>query len=241
MKKILLTVFAFCSTVIVSAQSLNHIGVFPTIDHSGTINNKLDYSFYYFAQLHAYNDEVNKQTEPTGLFVFYSEQALHYKLNKMLTLSGSYVYERQYPFENNYRNENRFYVQATYKYPLNKASIKHRLRFDGRFVQNRLTGETPFTHRIRYLAGVSLPVGKNDKCSFTAYNEFFFNTYKGATVKYAENWVAAAIGIKTGKNSSVEAGPLYIFWVNDNIGTLNNFYYLQVAWVSHINFNKRQL
>ena len=33
----------------INAQSINVGGIFPTIDHSGTISNKLDYSLYYFA------------------------------------------------------------------------------------------------------------------------------------------------------------------------------------------------
>ena len=38
----------FCLTASSKAQSTYVGGLFPTIDHSGTITKYLDYSFYYF-------------------------------------------------------------------------------------------------------------------------------------------------------------------------------------------------
>jgi hypothetical protein len=53
------------------------------------------------------------------IFVFYAEQALTYKVNSICLLL-EVMYERQYPTQDNYRNENRFYLQSDYKYNLNK-------------------------------------------------------------------------------------------------------------------------
>ncbi len=239
MKKLVTVILIFAANC-TYAQSLNHLGLMPTIDLSGTITRKLDYSLYYFGMANVYNDKINSVQDKSGLFVFYSEQALTFKVTPALSVTGSYVYERQNPFDNSYRNENRFYLQGTYKYSLRKTTVKHRLRFDGRFIQNQLTRDAPFTHRLRYLTGITTPLSKTGNQYFTAYNEFFFNTFKGATAIYGENWAYAAIGFKTGKNSAVEAGPIYIFWVNDNKGTLNNFYYLQLTWVTHVSFVKKQ-
>ncbi len=226
------------SASLLKGQSLNHIGLMPTIDHAGAISKRLDYSLYYFGMANGYNDKVNGMQDKANLFVAYSEQALTYKLQTGLSLTASYVYERQNPFDNNYRNENRFYLQATYKYAVQKTTFKHRLRFDGRFIQNRLTGDAPFTHRVRYLMGISTPLTKTGKTYFSAYNEFFFNTFKGATAIYGENWAYAAIGLKTGQHSSIEAGPMYMFWVMDTKNTMNNFYYLQLTWSTYATFKK---
>ena len=35
-------------TITTNAQNINVGGVFPTIDHSGTLTSKLNYSLYYF-------------------------------------------------------------------------------------------------------------------------------------------------------------------------------------------------
>ncbi len=222
------------------SQSRNNSGLFPTIDHSGTLSKRLDYSFYYFGGFNLVNEQINGVDEPANFFVFYAEQALTYKVNPHLSFTGSYVYERQRPLTDDYRNENRFYLQSTYKYDLGRTAIKHRLRFDGRYIENRATGKSPFTSRIRYLFGVSAPLQKtSEKIYFAAYNEFFFNTYKAASAIYGENWAFAGIGLKTARAGNFELGPLYMFWVNQTT-ELTNFYYLQLAWSTHIDFTRKK-
>lgn len=222
------------------AQSLNHAGVFPTVIHSGTLSEKWSYSLYYFGAFNLYNDEVNGLQEEPNLFVLYGEQAISYNLGKGWSVAASYVYERQRPFATTYRNENRLYLQTAYEHNAGKSMLKQRLRFDGRFIQNRATGETPFTHRLRYQTGITTPIGKKDKYYFTAYNEFFFDTHKGANPTYSEDWAYAALGYKTGNAGTIEAGPLYIFWVLDNINTRKNMYYLQLSWITHIDYRKNK-
>ena len=40
--------FLIFNNVITKSQSLHYTGIFPTIDHSGDISNKLGYGLYYF-------------------------------------------------------------------------------------------------------------------------------------------------------------------------------------------------
>lgn len=242
MKQILtLSIFTLLLTLTTSAQPSQHFGVFPTIDHSGTLTNKLDYSFYYFGAFNLTNSKINGVKQDANFFAFYAEQALTYKVNPNLSFTGSYVYERQYPLDSTYRNENRFYLQTAYKYDVNRTTIKHRLRFDGRYIENRFSGKSPFTSRLRYQIGLKTPLKKeSDKIYFSMYNEFFFNLDKSATAIYGENWAYAGVGLKLNKSNSIEAGPLYIFWVNSKQNDLTQFYYLQLAWVSHLDFRKNK-
>ena len=156
--KRLIILYTLALSINTTAQNTNYGGLFPTIDHSGTLSDKWRYGFYYFGGINLINPEIAGAKEDPNLFVFYSEQALHYSINDKLTLTGSYVYERQHPSENNYRNENRFYLQGTYKYNLNRTTLKHRIRYDGRFIENRVTNETPYTSRLRYLFGINTPL-----------------------------------------------------------------------------------
>lgn len=225
----------------IKGQTSYHFGLFPTIDHSGTINKKLDYGIYYFAGFNLINEPQNIVKESANLFVVYAEQSLTYKINNHLSFTGSYVFEKQYPLKNNYRNENRFYLQSTYKYLLNKHSIKHRIRHDGRFIENRITGKAPFTSRIRYLGGISGPVSKkNERLYFSMYNEFFFNTYRNAANIYDENWAYAGMGYKTKTAGNFEIGPLYIFWITNKQNDFKNFIYLQLTWNTHLNLSKKK-
>lgn len=222
-----------------NAQSTYNTGLFPTIDHSGTLSKKFDYSLYYFAAINMINSKVNNKEQNPGFFAFYAEQAITFKANPELSFTASYVFEKQNPAKSNYRNENRFYLQSTFKHNVSRVSIKHRLRFDGRFIQNRVSGKTPFTSRIRYLAGLQVPLRKtSDKFYLTGYNEFFFNTENISTPTYAENWAYAAVGVKLNKSNSIEAGPLFIRWANNREKDYSNFYYLQLSWISHVDFRK---
>lgn len=219
------------------SQSLHYGGIFPTIDHSADISDKIEYDFYYFAAFPLINFKKPQLNKDASFLLFYSEQSLSYKLNNKLSLTASYVYQRANVVYNDYINENRFYIQAKYKHAFKKINLTHRLRFDGRFIKNQITQNTPFTHRLRYLIGVEIPM--KTKTYFTAYEELFFNTVKNATTLYEENWAYAALGLILNKKNKVEAGLLHLTW---NIGKTNwfNQYYLQLTWINHLDFRKNE-
>ncbi len=235
--KLILFCFFLLEAVSLTSQNINVGGAFPTIDHSGSLTSKLDYSLYYFAAFPLINLKNPDLAKNPYFNLFYLEQALTYKLTDKFSLTGSYVYQRANVVYDNYVNENRFYVQAKYKHTIKKVNLTHRLRFDGRFIHNRATNQTPFTHRVRYLIGMDTPI--NEKLYFTAYEETFFNTFKNPGAVYGENWAYAAIGKKLNKRNKIELGILYITW---NIGNKNwfNQYYLQATWISHLDFTKNK-
>ena len=237
-KNLIFTAIAFIAFLNTKAQSTFVGGLFPTIDHSGTITKHLEYSFYYFGAFPMFNFNKPDISKDANFLLFYSEQALTFNVNKHLSFTGAYVYQRENVTQNNYVNENRVHIQATYKHTAKTVNLKQRLRFDNRFVQNRTTGETPFTHRLRYLIGLDVPIkNKKNNLYFTAYEEVFFNTFKNAGSFYGENWAYAALGVKLNDKNKIETGPLYISW---NTGGNNWFhqYYLQLTWISHLDFTK---
>jgi len=221
----------------IRSQSIHVAGIFPTMDYSGTLSDKLDYSLYYFGAFPLVNFNKPDISKDYFFNLLYLEQALTYKINSKFSLTGSYVYQRENVVYDNYSNENRFYVQAKYKHALKKINLTHRLRFDGRFVQNRITNENPFTHRLRYLISMDVPI--NETTYVTAYEEAFFNTVTNAGAVYGENWAYAALGKKINKKNKIEIGVLYVTW---NIGKTNwfNQYYLQLPCISHLDFRKKK-
>lgn len=233
----LLLVILIMPTLAIKAQSSYVAGVFPTIDHSGTISNKLDYGLYYFAAFPLVNLQKADVSKNAYFNLLYFEQSLSYKLTDKFSITGSYVYQRANVVYDNYVNENRFYIQAKYKHSIKKVNLTHRLRFDGRFIHNRYTDITPFTHRVRDLIGMDVPI--NDKLYFTAYEEAFFNTFKNAGAVYCENWAYAALGKKLNARNKIEIGILYITW-NTAPQSWYNQYYLQLTWISHLDFRKKK-
>lgn len=222
------------------SQSLHYTGVFPTIDHSGDLSNKLGYGLYYFAAFPMRNVIEPDMKKDFNFLLFYSEQSLTFNASKKLSFTGSYVYQRANAVYDNYVNENRFHIQAKYKHTLKNLNIAHRVRFDGRFIQNRVTNQTPFTHRVRYLFGLDVPLKtKNESAYFVMYQEFFFSTVSGAKPVYEENWAYASIGVKINEVHKIEPGLLYITWYNGNNAWFNQ-YYFQLTWISHLNFSKKK-
>jgi len=237
-KIVLVSIFLTSLIKISEAQSSFVGGIFPTIDHSGSISKKWEYSLYYFAALPLVNFSEPKDKMAANFLLFYSEQALTYHLNKNLSFSASYVYQRENVLRDNYSNENRIHVQSTYKHSIKKINIKHRLRFDNRFVHNRTNHTTPYTHRLRYLIGLDFLIKNN--LYFTAYQEAFFNSFQNATAIYGENWTYLGIGYQFNDKHKIETGPLYITW---NTGEKAWFHqwYLQMTWISKIDFTKSKM
>ena len=222
----------------IHAQSTYALGVFPTIDHSGTLSKKFDYSLYYFGAFPLFNLTNSKITTDSYMLLLYAEQAVSYKVTSNLSFTASYLYQRERIADDAYVNENRIHIQATYNHALHTVSLKNRIRFDNRFITNPENGETVYKNRLRYLIGLTVPIrSKNNSLYFTAYEEAFFNTYKDAEKVYAENWAYAAIGVKLNSRNSIETGPLYITW-NTGGNSWFNQYYLQITWVSHLDFSR---
>lgn len=227
----LITALLFISGSAV-AQSVQVAGFFPTIDLSLPLASSVDASLYYFGAFPVFKLNTTAKEKIPDLFLLYAEQALTYHFNPHLSLTASYVYQKTIEMEGKDVNENRLYFQATYKHSIKSLQLKHRLRFDNRFVQNRETGNAPYTHRLRYLAGFEFPI--NNKIYASAYEELFLNTTPNANVFYEENWAYAALGYKINPSQKIEAGPLYITWYTGGSSWLNQ-YYLQLTWIARIN------
>ena len=239
MKKVL-----FQSLLIISiplniiAQSKHFAGVYPFIEHTGKITKKFQYIFSANANYLLIN--INKpDIKKDALFLkLYSEIGLIFNLNSHFSLTGSYAYERVNVLLPNYTNENRFYLQSTYKHSLKSVSLKYRLRFENRFVHNHITNKTPYTNRLRAQVGMSVPFSRNNnKYYFTGYEEAFFNTYKNASSVYSENKFYTAIGLKLNSTNKIEAGGLYQTVKTSKTDWFNQ-YYLTISWISQLDFTK---
>lgn len=236
MKRIVLVIVVALVSVCLQAQSVNYIGVFPTIDHSGKLHNKWSYNAYVFGANKPYTSTELGINDEARFLAFYLETGLTYHFSEKLSFSNAYVYERQNPFKDYYRNENRLFQQFTLQLPITeKLKLKQRFRFDERFVQNRMTEKTNFTHRLRYLVGLSYDI--SEKLYAFGYSEVFFNTSNDFL--YEENWSALQLGYNINDNNALEAGFLYVGWItNTETNAWLNHSFAQITWVSKLDFRK---
>ena len=231
MKKFIFIILVFFVLTNSFAQHVNNIGLFPVYSQSGVLYKKLNYNIFLFGAI-----DLNKTSN--NWFMFYDENSISYMFSDRLSASVSYTYQRSNVLDKYATNENRVWQQIQYEHPLNdRLSLKHRLRFDERFIEDKSTNTYPFSHRLRYLIGGKYTL--NEKFYLSAYNEFFFNTSTPSSIVYGENWGFIGLGIKTSTNTSLDLGPTYITWVtNDELDRLN-LWYLQVQFNTTINLKTK--
>ncbi|MCP4521341.1 MAG: DUF2490 domain-containing protein [Cytophagales bacterium] len=250
MKKITISLLLFISIFTISkAQvvseepvgSVNyHVGgIFPTYNQNGKITEKWNYSLYSFLSVFPSEQESKEQQFDAQSNAFYLEIAGSYSINPKLSFAGSYTYERVNPFLDTYRNENRVWLQGQYETKLGRVSLKNRLRYDFRFIQNRTTENTDFRPRLRYLLGVSFPFKEEGKTYFAAYEEIFLETYEDRVSIYGENWAFVGVGTALSPKVKIETGLLYIGWILDSRANWLHQYYWQLTLITQLDFKKK--
>lgn len=233
---LVITLFALACNALFS-QSINSTGLFPTVDHTSKISEKLDLSLYYFGALPKFQTSPQRNEKSIAPLLLYAEQSVNYTLNKHLSFAVSYVFQRENKMDNTFANENRLHLQTTYKQPIAKGNLKFRLRFDNRFIKIDKTDLTAYSNRLRGLFGFDFPISSNKNNLYVAaYEEAFFNTSNKGNFSYQENWASVAFGIKINNANKIEFGPLFINWKLNNTDW-HNQYYAQISWVSSLDFS----
>lgn len=227
MKKVLALILCLGIGKIV-AQNHHIYGLFPTYNVDLKINPKWTASVYSFLALNPQSQTTEGVEYPSQANAFYLELDAIYGFSEEWSIAGSYTYERANPFNENYRNENRAWIQAQHYKKLSKFNLKNRLRYDFRFIQNRSSGNTDYSPRLRYLLGIDFPLNSNS-LYFAAYNEFFFDTYNARVATYAENWAFAGVGFNVSTQTKLETGVLNISWIRNTEKDWLKQYYWQVT------------
>jgi hypothetical protein len=222
-----------------TGQTINSAGLFPTIDHTSKLTEKLDLSLYYFGALPKFQTSPQSNEKNIAPLLLYSEQSVNYMLNNNFSCAVSYVFQRENKMNGTFANENRIHIQTTYKKPIAKANLKFRLRFDNRFISIEKSDYRTYNNRLRCLFGFDFPISsKKNNLYIAAYEEAFFNTTAAGQFLYQENWASIALGIKINNANKIECGPLFINWKLNNLDW-HNQYYAQISWVSSLNFSTR--
>jgi len=243
MKKHLLTYIILCITTSVFAQNLTFYGVLPALSQTGRITQKFDYNLFASTTTDCVTRTINNVKFPSTDLQLYIQSSVIFKLSPSFNFAGSYTYQRNNPLEKNYSNENRLWEQVIYVRQLGIGKMTHRVRFEERFIKNRVTGDRPLSTRLRYQIGYNRPLqGKTlDKGEFyfNCYNEFYFSLTGTKNATYSENWTYAGVGYNIGKMGKLELGYLYQVAVRNARKDLRFFNLCQVMWVTNFNCKKK--
>jgi len=144
--------------------------------------------------------------------------------NNNILLGYGYILSENYIGDSDDKqsvHEHRIYQQFQTKHIMGVFNLKHRFRFEQRFV------EDDFKSRLRYFLSVSIPVNNKtleDKTLYVAaYNELFLNT---AASMFDRNRLYGGIGYKINKTIKLELGYMNQFFESSSRDQINTIMYL---------------
>ena len=242
MKITITTFFVTYFLVIGHGQNLKFSGVLPAISQTGKLSNKLNYNLFISTTIDAFDTKIGGINYPANDLQLYIQPSIIYIVNPNFNLAGSYTYQRNNPFENNYSNEHRLWQQVVLAHPLGNARMSHRFRLEERFIQNRVTGLYPFSSRLRYQIAYTKPLqGKTldpGEIYLSAYNEFYSTLTTPRNAFYSENWSYVGLGFQTKKIGKIELGYLLQFAVRNSAKDLRVLNLMQVMWITNLKLKK---
>tara|TARA_B110000091_G_C13789755_1_gene465077 strand:- start:366 stop:1040 length:675 start_codon:yes stop_codon:yes gene_type:complete len=156
---------------------------------------------------------------------------LNYTANKNFnfTLGISPVKtDTQYQSPSEFATEFRIYEDINWNTNLTKLKIRHRFRFEHRFIE--LLGEKSTVNWVRYDLNATYPFSKT--WSIYAFNELFVN-FKGETVP--QNWTGAGLIYTLNSNLKLKAGYFNQKFKN------SSFNRLQLGVILHTDFRKKTI
>lgn len=212
-----------------SFGSVTFFSLAAKVSKYGTLN------FYHYDVFSFAKKELRGREFQEGVETSYFQTAYSHQLRPDFALSIGHIYQRSNPFNDEYRNENRIFQQATLGINFREFTMSHRVRLEERFLQNRSEHNTDFRTRLRYQIGAKLPLrglSIDPKENYlNVYNEFYFSTTGERNALFSDNWTYAGMGHKTKNWGSFEAGPI-IQWARvDQQKDTRTHYCLQLGWI----------
>jgi len=139
--------------------------------------------------------------------------------NNNLLLGYGYILSENYIGESSEKesiNEHRIYQQFVTKQNVGKLKLKHRYRFEQRFV------ESDFKMRFRYFLSLNYPLIAKESSGkmlyASAYNEIFLNTEESV---FDRNRVFGGLGYKLSDNLKFEIGYMNQFFEGSGRDQIN--------------------
>ncbi len=206
--------FFICSLVgifgALQAQNVRLPGLMPTVSVTLPIARKLDFNFTTFLVANITNERVRDISYPAQGRLMLVQPSVIYRFGPNLNVAASWAYIISNPLTANYGNISCPWQQVMYSHRLGGGRMYHRLRFESLFAQKARTNVWPFSSRLRYQIGFTMPIQGNsletNEFYVNANHESFINTGGKNITTFSENWNYAGIGYTVSERSKVELG-----------------------------------
>lgn len=209
-------------------QDLNFRGISPSISITDALKNNFDINFLITSKIRLGNYTIKKTDYATQVQEIYSQLLGSYKINKHWQTGFGYGFQRNNPFDKNYRNEHRLVQQVLYNTAGKKLSFYNRFRFEERWFSYP-DAPSQFATRARYQAGLLEKIRGND-FYWQINNEIYCIPSRNRNSFISENWIYTGIGFPVVPFGHLETGIGYNTVVRDINKDLQNLLLLQVSW-----------
>jgi hypothetical protein len=210
------------------AQDLNFPGTAPSLSFTAVINKKIDANLLAATKIRLGNHVVKDVYYRQQLLEIYSQALLNYKLNKYWQVSAGFGFQRNNPFEGNWRNEHRLVQQVLLVVPLQKSKFINRFRFEERWFSFP-DASASFGTRARYQLGYVKQL-KGSMVYWQVNNEVYAITSGSRNAFVSENWLYTGIGFGTGRFGHFETGAGYNSVIRNSRKEWSSLILLQLAW-----------
>jgi hypothetical protein len=193
---------------------------------------KINNSFYIASEFHFRRTNFLKDWEQ-----FIMRPAIHFKMNETYDVALGYSYIRNYSYSDfsipMNANEHNLWQQVQLSHAEGKINIKHRFRFEERFIDKIVTVSNGhykikgnnYNNRFRYrftLTRPMLKITKNKSISIKVFDEIFMNLENGIQPKsFNQNWFYVGFNYPITSKISVGIGYHTIGLKSGN-GFINN-------------------
>ncbi len=146
------------------------------------------------------------QNLDSGMSALIIRPALGYQVTPHVSIWQGYAWAPT--FQPEFRDENRLFQQLLIENKIKKLSLTNRTRLEERFIEDTNGASI----RGRHLLRGSYPLGKAQKWSVVAYDEFFVNfnsVSNGPASGFDQNRSFAGINRKLNEHVNVEAGYMF--------------------------------
>lgn len=233
MKVLALVMFLiFSKTTYAETQVL--YGFRPQVSITKAVSDRWDFNVFTSNNSNLNDKHYGKIQFPTDLQQYFQASPIYEYSPKLNIIFLGYIYQRNNPFSNDFVNENRLFQQAVYATNTNFGILTNRVRFEERFIHDRVRNQTPLSTRLRYQIAFLIPLKGNEvdngEFYLNVYNEFYFSLTGARNALYSENWSYAGIGYQSARYGRVEAGPLIQRSVTNQHHDIRYINLLQINW-----------
>ncbi|MBE0657961.1 MAG: DUF2490 domain-containing protein [Bryobacteraceae bacterium] len=175
---------------------------------------------------------------------------VNYQLSPKVQLSGAYSYFNTHPggldWEPSAAPEHRLQQQLVIQQPLGKVNLRHRYRFDQRFLgSGYVEGRDRnwnLQHRVRYMLRGDIPLkrlsNETTAVSLSLYNELFLRYGYAGVSAFEQNRIFAGLAFRTAHATAIETGVFNQRFQPLSGGRIENNYVLVISVSNQLPLNR---